>query len=202
MFFPKQCKLHLVAAKDEGRYRMNCILYRDGKLFATDGRRAAVINVEDSTGEAEGALIPAHLVKLATGKAPEDLARVWTDGTAARALTKEGTVTSELAKGDFPSIETILPEVPEARKATVGLNAKYLFELAQAIGCEDTQVVLELDLELLDPYSSYPEPIRVQSPHGVGIIMPVTVERPEAPVEDEVTQEPERATGPRPLVTT
>lgn len=176
MIFPKQCKLHLVAAKEDGRYAFASVCHQPGRLVATDGRRLAIVNVQEDEEDSEDALIPAHLVKLAVTKAPTDVAQVQANGNA-RALTKDGEVTTDLVQGEFPNWETILPEVPETRRTIVGFNTKYLYELAQAIGAEDSVVGLELDLEELDTEGCYKPPIQIRTKHGTGVLMPVTIER-------------------------
>lgn len=176
MIFPKQCKLHLVAAKEDGRYAMASVFHSKGKLVATDGRRLAVVNVEEYGGDSENALIPAHLVKLATTKATTDMAQISANGNA-RALTKDGEVTTDLVQGEFPNWADAMPEVPETRRTVVAFNAKYLYELAQAIGAEDSVVGLELDLEDLDTKGCYKNPIQIRTKHGTAVLMPVTIER-------------------------
>ena len=177
MIFPKQCRLHLVAANENGRYAMASIRHTPGKLSATDGRRLAIVNVTEDEDDTDGALIPAHLVKLAVTKAPTDEAIILANGDA-KALTKDGVVTTDLVEGDFPSFETVIPNVPETRRTLVAFNAKNLYELAQALGAESNVVVLELDLERMDTMDkgSYESPIQIRTPHGTGVIMPVTIE--------------------------
>lgn len=176
MIFPKQCKLHLVAAKEDGRYAMASVSHQRGKLVASDGRRLAVVNVTEDEEDTEDALIPAHLVKLAVMKAPTDVACVQANGNA-RALTKDGEVTTDLVQGEFPNWENVMPEVPLTRRTVVAFNAKYLYELAQAIGAEDSVVGLELDLEDLDTKGCYKNPIQIRTKHGTAVLMPVTIER-------------------------
>lgn len=178
MIFPKSCKLHLVAAKEDGRYAMASIHHTPGKLSATDGRRLAVINVTEDEDDTDGALIPAHLVKLAVTKAPNDVATVIANGDA-KALTKDGIVTTDLVVGEFPDFSAVIPDVPETRRTIVAFNAKSLWELAQALGSEDGVVAIELDLEEMDTMEkgSYKRPIQIRTPHGTGVIMPVTLDK-------------------------
>jgi hypothetical protein len=180
MNIPKTCKLHLVAAKDLGRYTMNHIQHTPGKLWATNGRMAAVINVADDDGDTPGILIPADLVKLAVNKSGKADALVTANGSI-KALGKDGLVEGKAGEGDFPKIEAIIPDVPKEHRVLIGLNAGMLEDLARAIGCENTTVCIELDLREFTKEKRddcYKLPYRIDSPHGTGVLMPHNVEDP------------------------
>lgn len=170
MRFPKECKLHR-ATGARGRYRMDCVWHDAGQMVATDGHIVAIIAVTDDDDDSPAVLLPKGLVKAATqGKGT---ATVTANGHAT-AAGPDGQIRAELEEGEFPRYASVLPDVPDVRRVRVGLNARYLANLASALG--DDVVALEFDMEELDPAKSYRRPIRVRSAHGTGAIMPCMVD--------------------------
>lgn len=177
MQIEKDLKIHLAASKDPGRYAMHGVLHTPGKLTATNGQIAARINVSDDEGDGEGQIVPAALIKAAVSKPGKGTAVVHTNGNGiCRAITKAGVVEDKEIDGEFPKVDAVIPDVPQCRRALIGINAQLLLDLVKAIGCENNCARLELDLEELSPDKSYGGPIRITSTYGVGVIMPVTVE--------------------------
>jgi len=182
MRFPKACKLHLIPAREQGRFSMNNVLHIPGKLVATDGRKLVVLNVEEDEQDEDKVralngdpiLIPAAMVKEATKGAAKNPAHlVVSDGRACVPSTTGTMLQAPLASGEFPKWEAVVPEVHDTDKILVGLNAKYLHEIARALGAADCNIFLEVDTRDLDKGHAT-KPYQVRNGNGFAVLMPVS----------------------------
>ena len=162
MRYPKECKIHLAAAKEESRYMITSVQLdlsepEAAVLVATDGRGLAVVHGEQQATDTEGQ-IPVEAIKAAAKSAMGEKGKtkystIECNGTA-EVKDKEGNLSSFQRPTDckFPDWRKI---VPKEGKYTIGLNARKLWELAQAIGCENVQVSFSAPDEpvLLKPIS-------------------------------------------------
>ncbi len=169
----------LCAAKEAGRYGTEhpfLITLRDGTraLAATDGRRAVVLPVEGEEGDTDGAVT--REVLQAAGKArPKscgDDVYVRANGTL-EALPGPITFPRPCPEARFPDVESVTPNgEPEYR---ITLDAKFLAEIAAAMGCD--AVTLELHDDGL-PIVVLPSTGGVRDcspvPGARGLLMPIS----------------------------
>jgi len=178
----KANKLSKVVAKEATRYAIRGAKLDkadDGKpvLVATDGRRLAVVPVEDAEDDHE-AVLPLDALKAAEKGSKRFPATVSVNGTVRVQADRVNPAVAEFQPEDpesrFPDWRQV---VPEKGKGTVRLtvNAKMLHELASALGSDS--VTLELvpgdDGEVSDPIRAEPAGEREGQPGSFGVIMPI-----------------------------
>jgi hypothetical protein len=164
-------KLEKVAAKsDQCRPNIEYVKLAKSERFgncavATNGRSMAIVPIEVSEGDNEQGLISVEALKASRKNRPHE-GMFMMNGN----IELPGSVTfprpeTEIA---YPDWTQVLPDQPI--KFTVALNAKLLFELAQALG-SDGAVTLRFSDEL--------SPISVTSNHGgngeFGVMMPMRI---------------------------
>lgn len=199
---PRNCKIWKAAAKQAGRYGMDCVRFEPPTtghpacLVATDGRKMAVVPVGgELSSQALAESIPLAVVKEATkgtGSRPSHgtIAVDHATKQAIGGLPGKSMVAGTYGDAEFPARWRQAAEGAR-NDDTLGmvklrLNAKYLFELAQAIGAEDDEVTLTLDPEQLRSGKAMEvhKPIHV-SPHAgptdagdaYGVLMPVSIKK-------------------------
>jgi DNA polymerase III sliding clamp (beta) subunit (PCNA family) len=141
----KNCKIELVAA--EHTKPAICEPYldiQDGKanLIATDGWRIVVIPVETTPKDVAG-YVSEDVLKTArkvTGRAAD--CSIELNGCAklenGATLPRNGSAGNDLK---YPNWRQVIPK-PYEKSAKVAINARFLWEIAQAMGCES--VTLEI----------------------------------------------------------
>lgn len=143
----------------------------DWRLIATDSYKLAMVPVEGHPDDVEG-FVSLDAIKAARKTSYGEIVcngecRVSGDGASYPRPTP----------GEPPRLDKIIGDLVERDSSgsiTIGLNAKLLHELAQAIGTE--VVAITIDTEVTR------KPLRVTAPAGdpaeaVGILMPVDLER-------------------------
>ena len=161
MKFDRNFKPELIVSKDPFRGALNFVELdkAENRLCATDGHRLVAVPVQvdehDTSGPVDSKML-GEARKLAKS-AKEDHAEIQCDG--ALKLTNGATAPRPDRAGmNFPAWRQIMSGV--ATKSLIAFNAKYLKELAEAIGQEDYVVALAFDPE--DPQV----PIRVYGTTG------------------------------------
>lgn len=171
----------LCAAKEAGRYGTEhpfLITLRDGTraIAATDGRRLVLLPVECEEGDVDGvvtrdALAAAVKAVPNGGRAPE----VRCNG-GLEVLFGPTFPRPELDGRSFPDVESVVPMgEPEYR---ITFNARYLAEVAQAMGTDSVTVELHgADAPMIvlpDPGVNDAKPV----PGARGLLMPIGPEKP------------------------
>lgn len=149
-------KPELIVSRDETRYAITeaYLTSENGKsvLVCTDGRRLVILPVERSDGEPDGH-VGKEALKLAKSKRPDKRASfVNVELSEKTHKLENGWVIPREDHGMFPAWEKACPEFVTAR--CVCLNARFLWEIAQAMGCDC--VNLELSGSELDPIRIQP----------------------------------------------
>ena len=174
MKIQKQFKIEKVASRDEARPVLNSVhINADGEnafAVATDGKRLAVVPIDLDSGDLSGENSPRQVnMPLAAIKAARKFGG---NGKSAppisiqlngEARLLDGS-THPYESGTYPNWKAVMPS-PEAANLRVTINAKYLFELAEAIGSAES-----VTLHIEDSISA----IRVTGEHqdAVGVLMP------------------------------
>lgn len=163
----------LVASKDSKRMAISepYLCEHEGKpvLVATDGKRLCIFPVEKSDGDTNGA-VSGEALKIARSKRMDKRQSfIEVQTTEKTHVLENGWILPRENGYVFPNWKTVLPEKPITRK--VCLNAKLLWEMCQAMGCDC--IVIELS-------ESDTDPIRVR-PQGAasgerGVLMPLRYE--------------------------
>lgn len=151
MKFSAKCKPELCASKDETRPHINRVELdvANKKMVATDGHRMVVIPVETDDHDTSGPISSAAL----------DAARKHAKKTGGDAEIKSnGALVVAGATFDRDKNAMAFPPwkmvVPKRAPITIRLNAKYLLEIAKAIGSKDDLVALAITGDL-DPILVY-----------------------------------------------
>jgi len=176
-------KIHKVCATKSGRYAMASVAYDPSGcgpitgpcLVATDGRRAVVVGVTADEGAPDKqVLIPREAVEAAHKATRGDKHKrppVLSLSGSVIAPHASGAPTWAYTEGEFPRLAPLIPRgEPHVR---VNLNARYLHEIAEALGSEGW---VELELRkgpgpvVVRAYSFGSEPALQ---NRIGILMPI-----------------------------
>jgi DNA polymerase III sliding clamp (beta) subunit (PCNA family) len=176
-------KIDKCVSKDETRYVLKnpyLICDRDAmplppekdkaQLVATDGKKMVILHV-DSTHLDKSC----NKVENTSGMIPVDAIKTaQRDKVATGVLGANGNVT--LPSGQtftrdeytFPNVKVVFNASRDETKVRIGLNAKFLYDMAQALGSD------ELVLEITDPSQGiHVAPNNPKGNDGRGILMPV-----------------------------
>lgn len=173
----KAPEIERAASKDAARpiltyVHLNTELER---LEATNSYVAAVIPVEVEEGDESG-LIPVEAIKAQRKASKSEAASLTVNGDDARLSTPEGEQSWRKGEGTFPDIASLEPE--NLSDFQIGLNPKYLLELAQALGSPEA-IKLQF-IQEADSVPSNKRGMRVTPLAGdegaFGILMPIRVE--------------------------
>lgn len=138
---PGGIKVEKLVSKDQTRpvLAAPAIVEWDGgyALAATDSYKLAVIPLEDGAGCEVGPL-DLELVRRAV---KSDHAELTSRGGVTTLEEGSGTSTARATEGQFPDPARLMPDAFEG--GSIGLNAKFLYELAQGLGSTDGVVKLE-----------------------------------------------------------
>ena len=198
MKFPLTAKIEKAASKDAARPTLNRLYlritetktgrgrnrrtHRQGWLEATDSYKLVRIPVELDEEDVEG-FIPIEAVTRARKH------RVVEIGAAVGVRVKD-VVFDRPGDGTWPD----LPKLVEADSSTfsIGLNARLLMELAEALGSDD----LRLDFTgSLTPIKVLP--LGGEAPQSVGLIMPIRLAGPPSPETPAALPSKKRARKPK-----
>jgi hypothetical protein len=152
------------------------LVERDSRLVleATDSYEAVRVPVTANGDEVSGVeLLPAPAVKVLDG--PSGELELEGDGIVAR-NSDGATVHYTEPEANFPDFEELWPPDAEA-PLRIGLNVTILKALAEAIGSEKVELVVDLNSREEDPAKGYRKAIHVRGCEGGGrgILMPVKV---------------------------
>lgn len=143
MEFDPKYKPELCACADETRVALQHVELDTEKkrLLATDGHRLVVVPCGVDIGDTRGPIPEAALVaaRKAAKKAKHPTAQVVCNGAVKAPVA--GQSFDRPNDRAFPPVDEV---IPRDRKPTIALNAKYLKEIADAIGSSDGIVVLSL----------------------------------------------------------
>ena len=127
-------KLSLVASTDAGRPAIQHV-YVDGDFaVATNGKAMAIVPVIKEEGDKAQAIVPIDVVKSAEkfgNKARQ--AQITLNGEAKASDGNGKSVALPYPELNYPNYKQV---IPEESAVTVALDAKLLWELAQALGAE------------------------------------------------------------------
>ncbi len=178
MKFDKRKRVHLAASRPGAptRFATDTVrfeLTRDegrGRLIATDGRILAVVHgkTDEKDEPCKGASIPVEAVKLACNGKQSARADVVCGLTTV--ATHQGDIKTIHPREDvleFPDWEAAIPD-PKRAIASVKIDAKRLWRLAQALGSDGP-----IELEIGD--DGCPALVRTldRSDRDYGVIMPM-----------------------------
>jgi len=177
-----KCKPETVVSKDKSRPVLTHLYLRItegesiGSLQATDSYKAVRIPVEVGKDDTEGFVSP-DVYKAARKVTPKTAGGVEFEVNGGYTLA-DGTTHPREFQGTWPKLDEIM-DVP-ASTFTVGLNARFLFDLAQAFGSDTVKITFTAGRGGSDPDPLRPmkvEPIDgdLKGSSADGILMPVRV---------------------------
>lgn len=181
MKFDKKHKVFAAASREDSRYNIGSILFErddDGaRLVATNGRILAVVPVEDADGDVPGMISQDAIreaVKARTNAQP-DAQVLLPDEKVAKVMMKHGGL-AEHSRPDetsFPEWKAVLPKAKNP--VSITLSARYLRDLADALGVAGDGITLTFDLQNGKIDGGLPVRVDASSPgnHSYGAIMPI-----------------------------
>ncbi len=165
MRIDKKYKIEKVVSKDPTRENLQNIHVSKRHAFATDGRILAAVPVRTDGDDTVGWMTPDALKIARKGSTGDDV-DIELNGCQ---KLQDGTMLLRPTDHRFPSLMHILMQAHRDRKMRVGLNVRYLRDLADAIGSDE--IVLEL--------GKADEAILVRSlakgNSALGLVMPVRI---------------------------
>jgi DNA polymerase III sliding clamp (beta) subunit (PCNA family) len=141
MKFDAKYKPELCASKDYTRPMLAHVELdvEHKRMLATDGHRLVVVPVTIEDHDASGPISKEALV--ASRKATKNTnGDAWIKANGSLAVY--GATLDRPAARQFPPVEQV---IPKDRKATISFSAKYLKEIADALGSKDGVVTLGID---------------------------------------------------------
>lgn len=177
MRIDKDHKIELCASHDECRPHLlhPQLDVENKRLMATDGHRLVILPVELDDGDVSGpvsreAIKAARKGPLAKSKAGGVIA-INANGSLA---IEQGPTFPRPDNESFPPVDKVVPN-GKNHTVVVGLNARYLWEIAQALGTVNVRIEIapaEAGKPMLDPIVVTTNGDRDA---GVGVLMPVRV---------------------------
>jgi DNA polymerase III sliding clamp (beta) subunit (PCNA family) len=157
-------RFQIAASKDEGRYNINGVHFNSKHVVATNGHY--LVMKRKAEGEPDNVNLKLSKLKakgknefhaIGTGKFASD------SGAIAETLDSE-----------FPNYETVLNNVKTQNTIRVGINPKYLWEIAQAFGVDKlAHAFLTLEIPIPNNGESVSEGITVAADESaVAVLMP------------------------------
>lgn len=178
----KSCKIESITSHDETRYAI-CESYlsiKDGAatLVATNGKAMAMLPVLLDEGDVSG-YVSENALKLARKQDKRsDFATVYLNGVAklsdGSTMPREGTAKD----ATFPKWEQVFPKDESLHTQTIALDAKLLWELAQAMGTQGVVLRVKdgVSAILVSPTATSHHKWNKPACDGAkGILMPVRV---------------------------
>jgi DNA polymerase III sliding clamp (beta) subunit (PCNA family) len=179
MKIPVACKIELCASKDETRL---CLVnpYFDkaaNAIIATQGMSMAIVPVESDESDVSGFVSPTALAMARKqARKGEGGAEIYLNGSQLLADKTVLVRPSEESNGRFPNWQQVVPKMESEAYGTIriGLNAKLLWELAQAIGSECVCLsIKDANSPLIVTPSGGSKPVACRD--AKGILMPLRV---------------------------
>jgi DNA polymerase III sliding clamp (beta) subunit (PCNA family) len=175
MKFQTANKIEKIASKDETCYALNGV-YHDKTakaLIATDGHRMIILPVTENEHDDDG-IVPLDAIKAARDSAKKNKYNEAPNMTVVdgKVSVPMGGLTLPIVDAQFPEWQRVLPSFNPADKnvVTITINAKYLAELAEALGSRDSGVQISFQLD--DTYG--PIAVRPSAENGAhAVLMPV-----------------------------
>ena len=183
--YPKNCQVWRAASKDASRYAIDGVAYRDNGLVATNGRILAFVPCLDENTDAptggDGPILTIQTMKDAKRAAGRgEQTGILLNGNAQVIDGPAHELHPATTDWTFPDYKNVVPT--DAPAFTVGLNAKLLHELAQAIGSDELQISFhreEIDHGPPDGPAMVRPIVNGDVPEGKtapwGVIMPISV---------------------------
>ena len=175
----KNCKIELACSTDKQRAAIcNPYLEIDDKgarMIATNGQILAIVPVDPQEGDKAG-LVPVDAIKDARKAKPASLPEA--------TLACNGNVKlldgRQYPRPDFafPNYRAVLPAENRPAKFTVGIDAKLLWELAQAMGTQGVTLEFENELSAIKVRPSAAGQhgsIKPADYEARGVIMPIRI---------------------------
>ena len=157
-------KLQICASKDPSRSNMSAVIYRKGYAFATDGHMAVIRRTDADEPQRDVAValpIPGAKVR--------DMGFRIVEGTNIL-VSMDGAVTGSMPDVQGPALEQILKGHVCKQPIRVTISAKYLLDIAKALGADkDMFVTLELDADNLNQVIL----VATRDSSTLGLLMPV-----------------------------
>lgn len=157
------------------------IVHRDGSAYlcVTDSYKAARIPVGSADEVDAGAVSNEALKALdkvdtfeANGTVDVEVRGVG-PVSFQRSDNGEGARSAGSLDGAFPSIDNLFPTVDAGDTVSVGLNAKYLLELAQGMGSDEVRITFERDRFEKGPMVV--TPLKSTTNTADGLLMPIRI---------------------------
>ena len=129
----KDCKIELAASKDETRFAITepyLDMVNEPVMVATNGMMMAIIPVEVNEHDKQGYVTGESLKAMRKVKFNPE---VTCNGQLS---VKDGPSFPRPDNGQYPNWRQVVPAKDREVKFSVGLNARALWELAQAMGCD------------------------------------------------------------------
>jgi hypothetical protein len=148
----KECKIELAASQDQTRAAIGSpyLEIKDGKgtLVVTDGKILAYMPVEVDEYDVSG-----YVTKEALVAARKTTLRSM-DCTAGTLAVHGGPTFPRPTDHTFPNWRQVVPADYEKPLATIALDAKLLWQLAQAMGTQGVKIVIQANDK---PFLVYPQ---------------------------------------------
>lgn len=163
----KDTKIWKVCAKEYTRPVLTgCYLTRNPKgesiLVSADGFKLAVVKVSETSEDTHDVIIPAKAIEQVTKK-DRGYNFIQVNGSV-DVCTPESKTNFPRIEGTFPAYEKLIPPA-ESIQYRIALNAKYLHELAEALGTEIVTLT----------FHGGTSPIKVTGNSNYGALMPCFV---------------------------
>ena len=179
MLIDPRLKLEKIAGDDDIRAYLNepHLDVENKCLVATDGHKLVRIPVEISAGDTSGPVPIAAILDARKRKLIP--AEITCNGDATVLDTGTGNPLSHYPRpdnGKFPQYERVMPDPDAEPVVSIGLNAKYLFELAHALttiggrGDNKREPIVRLDIS--DNPTAAVRVTMENEPERTGVIMP------------------------------
>jgi hypothetical protein len=200
-------RLEKAVSTDEEFRPAMCQLYlHDLTVAATNGVIVALAPIERDLEDVDGFIPPKALTDARSLKEKEDEALVIEQGDVTRAPTNNGDLAIEydlnMHDAKYPmSAFTLIPKDQERQHFEVGINAKALHALAEALGCEAVRLSFSKNPTasvLVRPlYDDGARgaimPIRLRHAEGEDVDVRPDLAMPDAPKVEPKKKEPEKA---------
>lgn len=180
----KNIKIELACSKDATRRAISepylSIAGSEANLVATDGKIMAMIPVELSERDAEGFVSGACLA-VARKALPRggEVAEITVNGQAVTSTGISMPRAGNAGDSQFPNWRQVVPSDDATPLVTIGVDAKLLWQLAQAMGCQSVAIAIK---DPCSPFVVTPTPVGRHSDAAQpvcmgarGLIMPVAL---------------------------
>lgn len=163
MKIAKDRKIELIASQDKTRFILQEPYLKGDYLVATSGRHLVRLKIEREEGDTDGYVTAAAIKAARKTGYKNDAASIACNG--AYKLVDGTTLprNAALTESQFPNFEQVIPKEPGPVK--VSLNAKMLWEMAQAMGSDTLTLAIKDELS--------PLVVTCKNEDALGVLMPV-----------------------------